>query len=78
MGAVEEEELRVENAALKVECEYLRGRSVEDRHDDERRLDWALGGDLEREIIELREELAKSDAVIDRICVFFRKRNEGL
>ena len=80
----DEQQLRVEITALKAENLILRGRSVEDAHDAEERLELAVhlakGTDveaLEQQIAELRRLLVAEDAMVDRVCVFIRRRNEG-
>jgi hypothetical protein len=75
------EELRVELTQVRAENMRLRLRAVEERQFAEERLELAVGlakdvdtVALEAQIRELQRTIEENDAVIDRICVFLRRR----
>jgi hypothetical protein len=76
-----EAEQRIELDGLHAEVRMLRARAKEDAKHAERRLELeihlATGKDvaeLEERIEELKRKLVDNDAVIDRICVYIRRR----
>jgi BMFP domain-containing protein YqiC len=77
-----EYEQRIEIAGLKAKVLRLEARAVEDARHAEKRLEMEIHlathkdvAELEEHIAELQARLAEDDAVVDRICVYLRRRD---
>lgn len=78
-----ERELKIELVDLRAENVRLRKLRAEDKQFAEDRLELAVAmakdidvEDLETRIMDLQKTVEEEGAVIDRICVYLRKRND--
>jgi len=78
-----ESELRIELVDLRAENVRLRKLRAEDRKFAEERLELAVAvaqnvdvADLEQRIMDLQKTLEEEGALVDRIVIYLRKRNE--
>ena len=78
-----EYEQRIEIAGLKAKVLRLEARAVEDARHAEKRLEMEIHlaphkdvAELEEQIAELQEKLAEDDAIIDRIVIHMRRRED--